>query len=92
MRKRDPQDGLAPAIAHKRGGAVVVKPLGVLIWNMALMSPRSLSAGSNMAYLSELIDRHDIDVALLCEASVAHAQSVNAAEERSGRARPYAIS
>jgi hypothetical protein len=39
---------------------------------MALASPRSTTAKANIAYLRELIDRHDVDVALLNEAPVAH--------------------
>ena len=65
---------------------------GVLVWNMALMSPGSRNAKRNMAYLSELVMEHGIKIALLNEASVAHLRAVNVAAMDQGRPQPYAFS
>lgn len=65
---------------------------GVLVWNMALMSPGSSSADRNMTYLSELVEAHEVKAVLLNEASVPHLIAANAAAERDGHPQPFAFS
>ncbi len=54
-----------------------MQPWTILHWNMALASPRSATADGNMAYLRELMGRHEVDVALLNEAPVAYLRCLN---------------
>jgi hypothetical protein len=69
-----------------------MKPWGVLVWNMALMSPGARSAEENMGYLSQLVEHYSIKVALLNEASVYHLKKANAKAVGDGRPKPFAFS
>lgn len=54
-----------------------MQPWTILVWNMALMSRGSRSTEDNMRYLTDLMMRHDVDVALLSEAPVAYLRELN---------------
>jgi hypothetical protein len=63
----------------------------VLVWNMGLMS-RGRSAEQNMAYLSRLVEKHAVSIALLNEASVAHLRGANSAAADGGHPLPFSFS
>src|SRR3954454_5117206 len=65
---------------------------GVLVWNMALMSPGAHDGQRNMEHLNDLVQEHNIQVALLNEASVALLRGANAAAEKDGRPKPFVFS
>lgn len=69
-------------------------PWGILVWNMSLMSPGRGrgKAERNMEYLWGLIEQHDIRIALLNEASVAHLRAANVAAASRGDPEPFAFS
>ena len=64
---------------------------GVLVWNMALMTP-GRQPRRNMAYLAELMGEHEIHIALLNEASVAHMKAANREADERRSPRPFAFS
>ncbi len=65
---------------------------GVLVWNMALMSPGKGKAKENHAHAAQLLDQHGLQVALLTEASVFHMKQANAEASAAGLPEPYVFS
>ena len=69
----------------------IVDRWAVLVWNMGLMSP-GRSAKANLAYLSDLIDKHAVKAALLNEARVRYLEQANVDAARNGSPPPFVFS
>jgi hypothetical protein len=65
---------------------------GVVVWNMSLGSPGPRNAERNMTYLSELMGRYEVSIALLNEANVSQLRAANDAAARDGRPQPFVFS